>query len=75
MGKFLKKNWFVVMIVIIFIGISTYYIYDTNKGKLKGKKTNGEDVVFSIDNSHTTSMTNSIVYLEKQPLQPFLNKR
>ncbi len=55
MGKFLKKNWFVVMIVIIFIGISTYYIYDTNKGKLKGKKTNGEDVVFSIDNSHTTA--------------------
>ncbi|MBW9212357.1 MULTISPECIES: peptidylprolyl isomerase [Terrabacteria group] len=55
MGKFLKKNWFVMLIVIIFIGISVYYIYDTNKGKLKGKKINGEDVVFTVDNNNVTA--------------------
>ena len=38
MGKFLKKNWFVVLVATLFIGVVGYYIYDTNKGKLKGKK-------------------------------------
>ncbi|MCI5723800.1 MAG: peptidylprolyl isomerase [Erysipelotrichaceae bacterium] len=55
MGKFLKKNWFVMLVVAIFIVISTYYIYDTNKGKLKGKKVNGEDVVYSIGDNDTTA--------------------
>ena len=30
MGKFLKKNWFVALIIVIFACISVYYIYDTN---------------------------------------------
>ena len=55
MGKFLKKNWFVMLVVAIFLAISVYYIYDTNKGKLKGKQTNGEDVVYSIDDNDTTA--------------------
>lgn len=55
MGKFLKKNWFIVVIVAIFICISTYYIYDTNKGKLKGKKANGQDVVFNLNNKDTSA--------------------
>ena len=55
MGKFLKKNWFVVLAVLIFTGISTYYIYDTNKGKLKGKEVNGEDVVFTVNDEDTTA--------------------
>ena len=55
MGKFLKKNWFVMLVVAIFLAISVYYIYDTNKGKLKGKQTNGEDVVYSIDDDDTTA--------------------
>ena len=55
MSTFLKKNWFVVLIVLIFAGFSIFYIYDTNKGKLKGKKANGEDVVYSISDQDITA--------------------
>lgn len=55
MGKFLKKNWFVVLVAALFIGVVSYYIYDTNKGKLKGKKSNGEDVVYEINGQDTTA--------------------
>ena len=55
MGKFLKKNWFVLLIIVIFAVISTYYIYDTNKGKLKGKTVNGKDVVYSLSDGDVTA--------------------
>lgn len=55
MGNFLKKNWFVALIIVIFACISVYYIYDTNKGKLKGKTANGEDVVYSINDTDVTA--------------------
>lgn len=55
MGNFLKKNWFVALIIVIFACISVYYIYDTNKGKLKGKTSNGEDVVYSINDTNVTA--------------------
>lgn len=54
MLNFLKKNWFVSLIVLVFTGFSIFYIYDTNKGKLKGKTVNGEDVVYSINNEDIT---------------------
>lgn len=57
MGKFLKKNWFVVLVATLFIGVVSYYIYDTNKGKLKGKKSNGEDVVYEVNGEDTTAST------------------
>lgn len=55
MGNFLKKNWFVALIAVIFAGISIFYIYDTNKGKLKGKQVNGEDVVYEINGEDVTA--------------------
>lgn len=55
MGKFLKKNWFVVLVATLFIGVVGYYIYDTNKGKLKGKKVDGEDVVYEVNGQDTTA--------------------
>ncbi len=55
MGNFLKKNWFVALVIVIFACISVYYIYDTNKGKLKGKTANGEDVVYSINDTDITA--------------------
>lgn len=55
MGNFLKKNWFVALVIVIFACISVYYIYDTNKGKLKGKTANGEDVVYSINDTDVTA--------------------
>ena len=33
----IKKQWFVILIALIFIGFSVFCIYDTNKGKLPGK--------------------------------------
>lgn len=54
MLNFLKKNWFVSLIVLVFAGFSIFYIYDTNKGKLKGKSVNGEDVVYSVNDEDIT---------------------
>ena len=63
MSDFLKKNWFVVLVVCVFAGISIFYIYDTNKGKLKGKTVDGEDVVYSItDNDVTVSQFYNDLY-------------
>ena len=55
MNKFLKKNWFVSLIIVIFACISVYYIYDTNKGKLKGKTSGGEDVVYTVNDEDITA--------------------
>lgn len=77
MGKFLKKNWFVVLVAALFIGVVSYYIYDTNKGKLKGKSADGEDVVYEVagqdvtastfyDSLYTSSGSSSLTTLFKQ---------
>ena len=50
----IKKNWFVSLVIVVFACMSVYYIYDTNKGKLKGKQSNGEDVVYSINDEDIT---------------------
>lgn len=55
MGRFLKKNWFVVLLTICFTAIITFYIYDTNKDKLKGKTVNSEDVVYEVDGVDKTA--------------------
>ncbi len=55
MSNFLKKNWFVMLVICVFTGISIFYIYDTNKGKLQGKSVNGEDVVYSITGKDVTA--------------------
>lgn len=54
MSTFLKKNWFVCLMALAFACMSVYYIYDTNKGKLKGKSVDGEDVVYSINGEDVT---------------------
>ena len=48
MIEVLKKQWFVVLIALIFTSFAIYYIYDTNKGKLPGKSIDGKDVVATI---------------------------
>lgn len=55
MGTFLKKNWFVCLLAVAFASMSVFYIYDTNKGKLQGKSSNGEDVVYSINDEDVTT--------------------
>ena len=48
-------NWFVALLAVLLIGVSIFYIYDTNKGKLKGKTSNGEDVLYSINDTDVTA--------------------
>ncbi len=55
MKDFVKKNWFVSILAVIFVFVSVYYIYDTNKGKLKGKTSGGEDVVYEINGTDVTA--------------------
>lgn len=55
MTNFLKKNWFVCLVIVLFACVSVYYIYDTNKGKLKGKSVDGENVVYSINDEDVTA--------------------
>lgn len=51
----LKKQWFVVLIAIIFICFTVFIIYDTNKGKLPGKTDNGKDVVATFNGKNITA--------------------
>lgn len=55
MGSFFKKNWFICVLVVALAGVSGYYIYDTSKDKLRGKKANGEDVVYQINDDDVTA--------------------
>ncbi len=55
MNKFIKENWFVVLIALFLVSITVYFTYDQNKDKLPGKKTGGKDVVFSVDNTNYTA--------------------
>lgn len=48
MIEILKKQWFVVLIALIFIGFAIFCVYDTNKGKLPGKSVDGKDLVASL---------------------------
>lgn len=48
MIEILKKQWFVVLIALIFIGFAVFCIYDTNKGKLPGKSVDGKDLIASL---------------------------
>ncbi len=78
MSEKLKENWFVVLVAVILIGAVTFYTYDTNKGKLPGKKVDGKDVVATIgdtdyfaddlytelfgDETNASSVGNSILF-------------
>ena len=49
MSGFIKKNWFICIIALLLAGVSAFFIYDTNRGKLRGKAVDGEDVVYEIN--------------------------
>ncbi len=55
MGNFMKKNWFICLLTVVFIGVTSFYIYDTNKGKLKGKTDSGKDVIYEVNGENTTA--------------------
>jgi foldase protein PrsA len=53
--KILKKFWFVIVVFFLLIGLFIYVTIDDNKGKLKGMKYNGQDVIFSIGDRTITA--------------------
>ena len=55
MLNILKKFWFVIIVACLFIGLFVYVTYDENKGKLKGLKSNGQDVLFTIGDEKITA--------------------
>ncbi|MCF0111988.1 MAG: peptidylprolyl isomerase [Erysipelotrichaceae bacterium] len=55
MTDLLKKNWFVVVVAVLFAGIAVFFAYDQNKDKLAGKTENGAGVVFAIDGKNFTA--------------------
>ncbi|MCF0116136.1 MAG: peptidylprolyl isomerase [Erysipelotrichaceae bacterium] len=50
----LKKYGVLALIAAFLVGIIGFYAYDTNKGKLPGKTSNGQDVVYSVDGQDIT---------------------
>lgn len=55
MTKFLKQNWFVVVIAAFFLVISVYFAIDTNKNSLPSKTVGGKDIVYSVDGTDVTA--------------------
>jgi len=51
----LKKYWFVIIVAFLLVGLFAYVTYDENKGKLQGKKHNGQDVIFTIGDEIITA--------------------
>lgn len=51
----IKKYGVLALIAAFLVGIIGFYAYDTNKGKLPGKTSNGQDVVYSIDGQDITA--------------------
>ncbi len=55
MSTFIKKNWFICLLVAALACVSAYVIYDENHGKLKGKKIDGHDIVYSVNDQNYTA--------------------
>ncbi len=55
MGEFLKKQWAVCIVALVFIAMILYVAQDTNKQKLPSKKVGNQDVVFSISDQNITA--------------------
>ena len=55
MKEFIKKNIFLCILIVLLAGISIFYIYDTNTGKLAGKRSGNEDVVYEIAGEDVTA--------------------
>ncbi|MCR5067366.1 MAG: peptidylprolyl isomerase [Erysipelotrichaceae bacterium] len=54
MKKFIKENWFVVVIAVFFAVISIFFAYDQHKDDLPGKSVGGKSVAFGVDDNYTT---------------------
>jgi len=55
MKKFMKENWFIVVVAVFFVFAAVYFAYDQNKDNLPGKTVGGKDVVFTVDGQDYTA--------------------
>ncbi|SJZ76306.1 peptidylprolyl isomerase [Anaerorhabdus furcosa] len=55
MKDMFKKYGVVILISVFFVGIIAYFGYDQTKNIVQGKKANGEDVIFTINNEDVTA--------------------
>ena len=55
MSEKLRSNWFVVLIVIVLVGFTGYFIYDMNRDNVKGRQSDGKDVIASITDKDITA--------------------
>ncbi len=55
MGEFLKKQWAVFVVGVVFVAMILYVVVDTNKQKLPSKTVGNQDVVFSIADTNITA--------------------
>lgn len=55
MNKVLKEYWLLLLIGVLLICGSVYFVIEDNSGKIAGKKENGSDVVFSIGEENVTA--------------------
>lgn len=51
----LKSNWFVVLVVIVLIGFTGYFIYDANRDNVSGRQSDGKDVIASLGDEDITA--------------------
>lgn len=57
MKDFMKKYGVLALIGCILVGFVGFYAFDISKDKVKGKKVNGNDVVFSVNGTDVTADT------------------
>lgn len=57
MVELFKKHGFVVVVAIILIAFSIYFVWEDNSGKVPSKSVNGEDIVFSIGDLNVSANT------------------
>ena len=55
MLEIFKKYWFVCIVSFILCGFVVFFIYDTNKDKVLGKKVDGKEVVASVADANITA--------------------
>jgi foldase protein PrsA len=55
MINFIKKNWFIVLIGILFAGATVFFALEQTKDLLPGKTVNGKDIVFEINGQAITA--------------------
>jgi foldase protein PrsA len=55
MSEGIKNHWFVILIALVLVGFTSFFIYDANRDNVKSKKTDGKDVIASLSFADITA--------------------